>query len=257
MAGANVNPLPASGQVRDTVVDGFARDFVVSGRQCFDPVLNANQGSPASLDVDYALFDPATVALNQPATFNAGANNRTGDPQLAGPGAGDLRLTQGSPAIDAGQPAPAAGNERDVAGNPRVQDGNGDGTARRDMGAFEHTFVLDAGGGGDGGGGDGGGGEGGGGGAAISRALTLGYSDRSDKFKGAIRSNEPACLAGKVKVFEKEKGKDPKVGADKTNAAGKWSFEERGADGRFYASVPEKPAPAGTCPATRSKTKRA
>ena len=254
MSGANVVPLPVSGLVRDTVIDGFVRDFLVSGRQCFDPVVNMNSPSFAQLDVDYSIFDPATVVENEPANVSSGPNNRNVDPQLVDPGAGDLRPLQGSPAIDNGQPTPAAGNERDVAGNPRVQDGNGDGTAVRDIGAFEHTFVAPP---ADGGGGGDGGGDGGGGGATeITRTLSLGYSEKSDKFKGALKSNEPACLAGKVKVFEKVKGKDPKVGSDKTNDTGKWAFKEKGADGKFYGSVAEKTVPAGTCPAAKSKAKK-
>ena len=254
--GANVNPLPASGLVRDTIVDGFATDFFVGGRTCFDPVLGMSNPSFATLDVDYSSFEPARVTENEPAAVSAGANNRSDDPQFVDPGAGDLRLRQGSPAIDVGQPTPAAGNERDVAGNPRVQDGNGDGTAVRDMGAFEHTFVP-GGGGGDGGGGDGDGdGDPDGGGAQITRVLTLGYKQKRDQFKGALKSNQPACLAGKVKVFEKAKGKDPKTGSDKTNGAGKWSFSDRGADGKFYATVAEKTMPAGTCPAARSRAKK-
>ena len=103
------------------------------------------------------------------------------------------------------------------------------------------------------------GGHGGGGGGStegITRTLTLGYKAKSDKFKGRLRSNESACLAGRVKVFEKARGRDPKVGADKTNAAGKWSFEENGADGRFYAQVAARTVPAGTCPAAKSRAKR-
>jgi len=105
----------------------------------------------------------------------------------------------------------------------------------------------------------GGGGGGGGGGtppAALTRTLTLGYAEKSEKFKGRLRSSEPPCLAGKVKVYEKRRGKDPKTGSDRTNAAGKWSFKEKGAEGKFYASVPAKTVAAGGCPAAKSKTKK-
>ena len=46
------------------------------------------------------------------------------------------RLTAGSPAIDAGVPTSVAGST-DAAGRPRVVDGNGDGTAVIDLGAYE------------------------------------------------------------------------------------------------------------------------
>ena len=264
-SGGNVVGNPASGVVRDAIVDGFTRDLLVSGRTCYDPVLDMNVPSFASMNIDYSIYDPATAVVNQPAQLTPGSNNQNVDPLLVDPAAGNLRPRQGSPAVDKGQPTPAAGNERDVAGSPRVQDGDGDGAAVRDIGAFEHTFVPDAGSGGDGGGdgggggGDGGGDGGGGGGGGtttLTRTLSLGYSERSDKFKGKLRSNDAACLTGKVKVFEKRKGKDPKAGSDRTDGTGKWSFKEEGADGKFYARVPATTIPAGECPPAKSKVKR-
>jgi hypothetical protein len=58
-----------------------------------------------------------------------------GDAQFVDRAGGDYRLLPGSPLLDAGDPATA--QEVDVDGNPLVVDGNGDGTARRDLGAFE------------------------------------------------------------------------------------------------------------------------
>ena len=49
----------------------------------------------------------------------------------------DLSLPQGSPSIDAGDPAPG-GLTADFLGALRPVDGNGDGVARRDQGAFEY-----------------------------------------------------------------------------------------------------------------------
>ena len=46
------------------------------------------------------------------------------------------RLTAGSPAIDAAAPPSVAGST-DAAGRPRVVDGNGDGSAVIDLGAYE------------------------------------------------------------------------------------------------------------------------
>lgn len=56
-------------------------------------------------------------------------------------------LLAGSPAIDAGNPAGCKGYgganlEVDQRGYPRVVDGNGDGTARCDIGAFEYSLVT-------------------------------------------------------------------------------------------------------------------
>ena len=50
---------------------------------------------------------------------------------------GDYRLLPGSPAIDAGNNAAPQIPAADLDGNPRIADGNGDGTARIDMGAYE------------------------------------------------------------------------------------------------------------------------
>lgn len=118
--------------------------------------------------------------------------------------------------------------------------------------------------GGGGGGGGTGGGDGGGAGDGATpptRKLTLAYSKRTGKFKGRLSSEQPACASGRVTVFEKVRRKGrparaKKVGADRTNGAGKWSFREQGADGKFLAKVPSEQVAAGTCPAARSKLKR-
>ncbi len=244
-------PFPAQGTLRNTILRGFENDLSRSGTTCgFAPPTP----SSANFNVAYSIYDPAKVFESGSGSIVNGPGNQNVDPQFVDQAAGNLHLIQGSPAIDAGDPAaPGAGELTvDLDGNARTQDGNGDGTAVRDIGAFEHTFVAPP--------PPDGGGDGGGGSppppTELTRTLTLGYSGKSDKFKGRLRSNEPACLAGKVKVFEKQKGKDPKVGADKTNTAGKWSFEDRGADGKFYAAVPEKTVAAGVCPAARSKSKK-
>ena len=62
--------------------------------------------------------------------------NISADPLLAA----DYRLLAGSPAIDAGAAGPSVPTT-DQAGNPRPTDGNGDGVAMVDMGAFEAPVV--------------------------------------------------------------------------------------------------------------------
>lgn len=61
--------------------------------------------------------------------------NLSADPLLAAPAAADFHLQAGSPAIDAGSLLGAPATDFD--GNARPRDGNGDGTALVDIGAFE------------------------------------------------------------------------------------------------------------------------
>jgi len=63
----------------------------------------------------------------------------TVDPKFVNEGAGSYQLAPGSPLIDGGNATGLAPGESNVdkAGLPRIVDGNADGIARRDVGAFE------------------------------------------------------------------------------------------------------------------------
>ena len=67
-----------------------------------------------------------------------GSGNISLDPSFADPAAGDFRLNPGSPCIDTGVNT-AVSTPYDLDGNPRSVDGNGDGTATVDMGAYEYV----------------------------------------------------------------------------------------------------------------------
>lgn len=64
----------------------------------------------------------------------------TADPKFVDPSTHDFRLAADSPAIDAGADLPLP--TTDHRDQPRVVDGNGDGVARRDLGAFEYQAPL-------------------------------------------------------------------------------------------------------------------
>ncbi len=67
-----------------------------------------------------------------------GTGNINADPRFVHAASGNLRLQPGSPCIDAGNNAAVpAGVTTDLDGNPRIVDGNGDGNAVVDMGAYE------------------------------------------------------------------------------------------------------------------------
>lgn len=66
----------------------------------------------------------------------SGAGNIDVDPVFVDAAGGDYRLAEGSPCIDAGDNAYVV-NDYDLDGNPRIADGNGDGVAVVDMGAYE------------------------------------------------------------------------------------------------------------------------
>jgi len=99
----------------------------------------------ATLEIEYSAFDPATISSTNPppggsGILTQGPGNVNVSPGFVNAAGGDFALASSSPLIDAGDPAALGGDEptTDLAGNPRVVDGNGDGTARRDIGAFEY-----------------------------------------------------------------------------------------------------------------------
>ncbi len=68
-----------------------------------------------------------------------GTGNIDADPRFASPW-GNYRLLPGSPCIDAGSNTVGLPiGTTDLDGRPRIADGNGDGTARADMGAYEYA----------------------------------------------------------------------------------------------------------------------
>ena len=127
------NPT-ATLNVLDSVVRGYTADLRAS----------AGVMGNASLSIDDSAFDFSKVTSNNlmKATINPGPHNLS----LSGfdPGLidvrGDMRPAFDSALVDRGVPGGLLSTESpfDLALQGRLVDGNGDGTARRDMGAFEY-----------------------------------------------------------------------------------------------------------------------
>ncbi|MDP3891933.1 hypothetical protein [Nocardioides sp.] len=101
-------------------------------------------GGPASAYISHSNLDlsPGRViiegASSPGAVTSFGPGNRAGAPRLRNPAGGDYRLTSTSPGVDIGGADLIQGGPTDLAGTRRPLDGNGDGSAVNDAGAFEH-----------------------------------------------------------------------------------------------------------------------
>ncbi len=89
----------------------------------------------ATLTATYSNYDPSGNTTAENGSISEANVTNIGDAGFVDAGGGDYHLLAGSPLVDAGDPATAQGLDLD--GNPLVADGDADGTARRDMGAYE------------------------------------------------------------------------------------------------------------------------
>jgi hypothetical protein len=114
----------------------LANSIIRGVSTALDAAAPAGATGQASIAASYSDYDPSGNS-----TFGANASiaqanvSNVGDGGFADAANGDYHLRPGSPLVDAGDPATAQGVDLD--GNPLVTDGNGDGIARRDLGAFE------------------------------------------------------------------------------------------------------------------------
>jgi hypothetical protein len=122
----------ASAAVHSTVIRGVGAALVTAATVCTgvpDPCFPAT----ATATTAYSAYDPATVTATGPGGVTAATPPITADPRLDG----DLRPRYDSPLVDAADPAGLPGTT-DVSGLARVVDGDGDGSARPDVGALEY-----------------------------------------------------------------------------------------------------------------------
>lgn len=126
--------VDASIDVRSSIVRGFTNGS-------FRRAASGTRASVSLSGSDYS-FGRDRIAGSGDTTLSQPQPNIDADPLFRDP-SGDYSLKDGSPAIDAAYSPALSADEPavDLPGNPRILDGNGDGVAARDMGAYEHATV--------------------------------------------------------------------------------------------------------------------
>ena len=121
----------AAVNLKNSVLRGFSQGLQAE----------ATGAGKASVTIAYSDYDPSGNSTSGGANAKIEAANvsNVGDAGFVNAAAGDYHLRAGSRLIDAGAPGTAQGLDLD--GHPLVTDGNGDGVARRDIGAFEASAV--------------------------------------------------------------------------------------------------------------------
>ena len=121
---------------------GSVRNCTIRGNDVSSGAGGGTYGSSVDSSIvylNYAVSDANThdSSCNYSCTTPdpGGTGNITDDPQFVNDFLGDYRLLPGSPCIDKGDPLSTVSNDYD--GVWRPLDGNGDGTNRVDMGAYE------------------------------------------------------------------------------------------------------------------------
>ena len=89
----------------------------------------------------------------------------------------------------------------------------------------------------------------------TARGLSIRHSNRKGEFNGTLHADRKPCRRDKVEVFGLKHGKRRLIGSARSDDSGKWTVDDQGATGHFYAQVKQKPLPDGsTCLARKSNT---
>jgi hypothetical protein len=126
----------ATGIVTNSPVEVSLTNSIIRGAAT--SLYAAADASTAKITASYSDYDPSGNLIGGRGGSEGIAEthvSNVGDAGFVDAAAGDYRLLAGSPLIDTGDPVTQQGLDLD--GNPLVADGNGDGIARRDMGAYE------------------------------------------------------------------------------------------------------------------------
>ena len=108
----------------------------INGVNVINTILWKNGGNDAIRGSE----SPTTVTYSRlnDARFTGHDNNFNIDPGFVDPASGDYHLQPASPCVDSGAPSAEDAGALDLDHAPRVQDGNGDGHAVVDLGAYEN-----------------------------------------------------------------------------------------------------------------------
>jgi hypothetical protein len=129
--GAGVGNESANGQTADlSITNSIIRGVDI-------PLYAQGDGAGhGHVSASYSDYDPSGNKRFGASAAIAEANvSNVGDARFVDAAGSDYHLMPGSPLLDRGDPATAQGLDLD--GNPLVADGDADGSARRDLGAFE------------------------------------------------------------------------------------------------------------------------
>jgi 3-phytase len=138
-SGSGYGPVANTKLINNTVyMTGSASQGFVCHAGCNSSILSMRNNviqavakvgyADGAFDEDYNLYFGGQVQ------FSTGSHSTVGNPMFINPAAGDLHLNSGSPAIDS---AINSGYTADFDGVSVPSDGNGDGAAATDRGAFE------------------------------------------------------------------------------------------------------------------------